>query len=380
MRTDARVVGLAASLPRLGKAMALPVFFLYGLEFTPSLLAVGAAFSITGLIQMVMQVPYGRLVDKWGGRKVFLLSLALFSAGSFITGAAWDVGSLFVGRAVQGLGVVATPAMALAGFSGDLDSKAKNMSVLSFLTGVAFIAGAALGPAVFFLAGGRFLFFLVGSLGVVSFADVLLFMESSPTLSDQSGEVFSRRGDLSLLPWRVILSGLSLRASLSLVILSLPVIIGSLVGDDRYWLFVLPVFLMGLLLTWASHRLVAGMGLSASLSASAILLLGGGLLLPTGILPVAMFGVGLFFAGAGLLDPIVASALSFRTPDRLLGTSSGAYNMARYGGDVLAGLLAAAVYMSRTTLFVSLAVGGGMTLLLLHSRKRIHEVPREVLA
>jgi len=76
----ASVVGLRM----LGLFLVLPIFTLYGLQFTNSRFLVGFAFGSYGLTMAILQIPMGRLSDRIGRRKVLLLGMTLFSLGSFL--------------------------------------------------------------------------------------------------------------------------------------------------------------------------------------------------------------------------------------------------------------------------------------------------------
>src|ERR1700684_3921261 len=61
---------------------------------------------ITGyLLSFAMVIPLsGWALARFGGRAVWMFSLALFLAGSVASGAAWNIGSLIAFRVVQGIG------------------------------------------------------------------------------------------------------------------------------------------------------------------------------------------------------------------------------------------------------------------------------------
>src|SRR6202050_1733293 len=61
---------------------------------------------ITGyLLSFAMVIPLsGWALARFGGRAVWMFSLALFLAGSVACGAAWNIGSLIAFRVVQGIG------------------------------------------------------------------------------------------------------------------------------------------------------------------------------------------------------------------------------------------------------------------------------------
>jgi EmrB/QacA subfamily drug resistance transporter len=63
-------------------------------------------WAITGyLLAMGMAMPVtGWLAERFGGKRMWLCSLTLFLAGSALSGAAWNAGSLIVFRVIQGAG------------------------------------------------------------------------------------------------------------------------------------------------------------------------------------------------------------------------------------------------------------------------------------
>jgi EmrB/QacA subfamily drug resistance transporter len=61
---------------------------------------------LTGyLLALSMTIPVtGWAIERFGARKVWLIALSLFIAGSVLCGAAWSAGSLIASRVVQGVG------------------------------------------------------------------------------------------------------------------------------------------------------------------------------------------------------------------------------------------------------------------------------------
>src|SRR6266404_2828616 len=74
----------AVGLRMLGLFLVLPVFTLYGLQFTSSRFLVGFAFGCYGLAMAIFQIPLGRWSDRVGRRKVLIFGMTVFSLGSFI--------------------------------------------------------------------------------------------------------------------------------------------------------------------------------------------------------------------------------------------------------------------------------------------------------
>jgi MFS family permease len=48
----------------------------------------GLALGVYGLVQAVLQIPFGLAADRWGRKRVMLFGLALFAVGSLIAAGA----------------------------------------------------------------------------------------------------------------------------------------------------------------------------------------------------------------------------------------------------------------------------------------------------
>src|ERR1700722_17680172 len=108
----------AVGLRMLGLFLVLPVFTLYGLQFTHSHFLVGFAFGCYGLAMACTELPLGRLSDRIGRRKVLILGMTIFSVGSFLCAIpGWlppglRIADLVFGRLVQGIGAITATAFA----------------------------------------------------------------------------------------------------------------------------------------------------------------------------------------------------------------------------------------------------------------------------
>ena len=71
--------------------LVLPVFSLYGKEFTNSSLLSWSCFGSYGLTMVIFQSPIGIMADKFGKNEVIILGMIPFIIGSFIS---WHPGSI----------------------------------------------------------------------------------------------------------------------------------------------------------------------------------------------------------------------------------------------------------------------------------------------
>ena len=91
------------ALRMLGLFMILPVLSLFTQQLegaTPAL--IGLAMSIYGLPQVLLQIPFGLLSDKFGRKKLIIIGLLLFFAGSVVAAMSHDIYGVLIGRALQG--------------------------------------------------------------------------------------------------------------------------------------------------------------------------------------------------------------------------------------------------------------------------------------
>ncbi len=77
----------------------------------PTIVAVLGGFHLLSwvfaayLLTQAVTIPvYGRLADLYGRKRMFFIGASIFLAGSALCGFAWDMPSLIVFRALQGLG------------------------------------------------------------------------------------------------------------------------------------------------------------------------------------------------------------------------------------------------------------------------------------
>ncbi|NYV75842.1 DHA2 family efflux MFS transporter permease subunit, partial [Streptomyces sp. UH6] len=129
---DLTIVNVA--LPRLEASFGSPLSVVQWVV-TGYTLALATVLPVTGWA-----------VDRWGGRRVFLVSVALFTTGSGLCGVAWDTGSLIAFRVVQGAGggLIVPVAMTLLLRAVPAERKGTAMAVL----GVPVLIGPMTGPVL----------------------------------------------------------------------------------------------------------------------------------------------------------------------------------------------------------------------------------------
>ena len=110
-----------------------------------------------------MSVPvYAKLADTVGRKPVILVGIGLFLVGSILCGFAWDMGSLIVMRALQGLGAGAVLPMTttIAADIYTVAERAKTQGYIASVWAVSSVVGPTLGGVFSQFASWRWIFFV----------------------------------------------------------------------------------------------------------------------------------------------------------------------------------------------------------------------------
>jgi len=99
------------------------------------------------LLQMIGALLLAKLADRHGPRPIYILSIALFAAGSLLLVIAESEWMLYAGRAIQGFGAggIFPAAAAVIGARLGPKERGQALGILGMVWGVAFLAGPLLG-------------------------------------------------------------------------------------------------------------------------------------------------------------------------------------------------------------------------------------------
>ncbi|MDP2562282.1 MFS transporter [Psychrobium sp. 1_MG-2023] len=167
-------LALVFGLRMLGLFMIMPVFAIYGQELDGySPMWVGIAIGAYGLTQALLQIPMGMLSDRFGRKPVILIGLAIFCIGSLIAAYADSVMGVTIGRAIQGMGAIASTILALAADVTRDEHRPKVMATIGMCIGLSFAVSLILGPVLVDSIGLSGLFNLTAGLALLGMLVVL---------------------------------------------------------------------------------------------------------------------------------------------------------------------------------------------------------------
>ena len=180
-RASASLASIFA-LRMLGLFLVLPVFALEARQYPggDDAALLGLAMGIYGLTQGLLQLPFGMASDRLGRKRVIVLGLLIFAAGSFVAAAAPTLGWLLVGRSLQGAGAVSAAVTALLADLTRDAVRTKAMALVGASIGPMFALSLVLAPLLAAWIGLHGLFSLTGVLALAGVAVVLWRVPPEP--------------------------------------------------------------------------------------------------------------------------------------------------------------------------------------------------------
>jgi len=140
---------------------------------------------ITGyLLALAIVIPIsGWTVERFGAKRMWMISLVLFTVGSTLCGLSWSSGSLIFFRVLQGLGgglIMPVGQTILARAAGP-QRMGRVMSILGVPTLLAPILGPVLGGLIVDNASWRWIFFVNVPIGIIALVLSARFLVHDPT-------------------------------------------------------------------------------------------------------------------------------------------------------------------------------------------------------
>ncbi len=174
----------------LGLFMILPVFAIYAeqlVDVTPFL--VGLAIGIYGLTQAMFQIPFGTWSDRIGRKPVIIIGLLIFVLGSVVAATADSIYWVIFGRALQGMGAIASAIMALASDLTREEHRTKVMAIIGASIGASFMVAMVLGPILQSWVGVPGIFWITAILALAGIAVVSMLIPTPVQASQQAAVV-----------------------------------------------------------------------------------------------------------------------------------------------------------------------------------------------
>lgn len=347
-------LALIFALRMLGLFLVLPVFALEASKYPggddPA--RVGLAMGIYGLTQALFQLPLGLASDRFGRKRVIVMGLLVFAAGSLFAALADSLTGLLIGRGLQGAGAVSAAVTALLADQTRDAVRTKAMALIGGSIGLMFALALVAGPVLAAWAGLSGVFGLTFALALAGVAVVLWVVPPEPLKHKDMP-----RGRLAELLHQPDLLRLNLGVFvLHTVQMAMWVAVPTLLlqaglPKGAHWHIYLPAVLLSFIAMGGMFSLERKGKLRMALLGAIILVLvvqlGLGAVAASGATP-SLWVMGLlmliFFCGFNILEASQPSLVSRMAPTPLRGAALGSYNtlqsLGLFAGGAIGGAIA----------------------------------------
>jgi len=181
--------------PFLGSAinLALPSI---GKDFNTTAVELGWIVSSFILSSAIFLLPFGRLADIAGRKKIFTYGIALFTISTFLIIFSWNIESLIIFRILQGVSgamIFGTSLAILTSVFGPGErGRAMGINITAVYTGLS--SGPVVGGLLTQAFGWRSIFAFLVPIGIVSL--YLIIKKMKPEWAEAKGEKFDWQGSL----------------------------------------------------------------------------------------------------------------------------------------------------------------------------------------
>ena len=339
-------LALIFSMRMLGLFMLMPILAIYGESLSGvSPLWIGIAIGAYGLTQALFQIPMGWLSDRFGRRRIIVLGLLVFALGSVIAGFATSIEMVTLGRAIQGMGAIASAVLALASDVTREEQRPKVMAVIGMCIGLSFAVALVLGPMIAKSYGLSGVFFVTAVMALVGIVIVLTLVPVSYTRA-RSGEVTAMGGELLAMFMhpqllRLDFGVLILHMMMTSIFVAMPVLLTSAgIGVDSHWQVYLPVLLLSFVFMVPMIIVAAKKSIEKTMFINAIgMLVVAFVLAALGteiwLLVTSLF---IFFVGFNFLEASLPAHVSRLAPAGQKGSAMGIYSSSQFIGAFLGGI------------------------------------------
>ncbi len=338
-------LNLIISLRFLGLFIVLPVLSVYALHLEGSSeLLVGITIGGYAATQMLLQIPFGIMSDKFGRKITIFIGLVIFFVGSLICGFADNIYTLMIGRFLQGAAAIGAVGTAMISDMVKEESRGHAMAMMGGVIAASFAISMMAGS----LIGGYFgvdkLFFITAALSLFSMILLYTKVPNPPKIVHHYGadenDLRDILKDASLMKMNI--TNMLQKGMMTLAFMVIPIMMLQQFGYAKkdLWMVYLPAMVCG----------VIAMGPSAIMGekkhkAKEMLMIGIALFaISYTIMGYAhsaawfIVGVVIFFIGFNMHEPLMQSLASKYAKIHQKGAALGVFNTFGYAGTFVGGV------------------------------------------
>lgn len=353
----------------LGLFMILPVFAIYGVQLAGySPVWLGLAIGAYGLTQALLQIPMGILSDKFGRKPVILAGLLVFLLGSVIAALSDSIYGVVLGRAIQGMGAIASAILALAADLSREEQRPKVMATIGMFIGFSFALAMVFGPIITESFGLSGLFWFTAALTVAAIFMIQFVVPDSIHKAPKGDSVALPAQLRSLIQQpqlcRLNIGVFILHMALTACFITLPkLFVTSGLPLANHWQLYLPTLLGSVALMVPLMIFAIRKQKEQGMFNAAVLLLSCSLFLlwylPSSFTTLVILVV-LFFTAFNYLEATMPAILSRIAPAGVKGSVMGIYSSSQFLGAFAGGLVGGLVasQLGEQMIFLVMAIMG----------------------
>jgi len=346
-------LALVFGLRMLGLFMIMPVFAIYGQDLEGySPLWVGIAIGAYGLTQACLQIPMGMLSDRYGRKLIILIGLVIFCVGSLVAAYSDSVMGVTIGRAIQGMGAIASTILALAADVTRDSQRPKVMAIIGMCIGLSFAVSLIVGPILVESVGLTGLFKITSGLALLGMLVVMFIVPNAVSRAPKGDTraapelIKDMLKDGQLLRLDVGIFVLHLVLTSIFVVLPLMLLNLDLASTD-HWQLYFPTLMLSFFLMVPLIIIGAKKESMKQVYRLALLMLAGSLVMMF-VLQHSFIGlfasVVLFFTAFNYLEASLPSLIAKFAPAGQKGTAMGIYSSSQFFGAFWGGILGGVCY------------------------------------
>ncbi|QIQ41613.1 MAG: MFS transporter [Buchnera aphidicola (Aphis urticata)] len=181
-------------LRMLGVFGILPVLSKYGLDLDDgNKFLIGLSVSVYAFAQMIFQIPFGMLSDKFGRKKIIIFGLCVFLIGSIIAANTNSIWGLIVGRAIQGSGAISGVSIALLSDLIRKENRIKSIAAIGASFAISFLISILFGTLVIDKFGFSFIFWFSSIFSIIC---ILIIFFIVPSYTNQNYQEKTLKKDI----------------------------------------------------------------------------------------------------------------------------------------------------------------------------------------
>jgi len=164
----------------LGMFMIIPILSKYGMLLDGgNKFLIGFSMGIYGIAQVIFQIPFGVLSDKFGRKKIIILGLFMFFIGNIISANMHSIWGLIIGRFLQGSGAISGVCMACLSDLIREENRVKSIAAIGISFALSFLISMVSGPIIVQFFGFFSIFWVSAFLSIICIMVVYFFIPYS---------------------------------------------------------------------------------------------------------------------------------------------------------------------------------------------------------